>query len=184
MESFTKAIGSNMKTMLFVPLSEYEGTIIDIVKEFSNKRICYVTLNKTANSLRQSLKKAGVLTDNIIFIDCISASLHDNPLQTRNTYIVHKPSSLIGISDAVIKLLDKELFDYLVFDSLTDLLAYEKKKSIYLVIAPIIERLKKLKTQVMFIVKVREQDELIRDCAKYMDKVMLTRRGANTQILI
>ncbi|MEK6811292.1 MAG: hypothetical protein AABX96_02160 [Nanoarchaeota archaeon] len=39
--------------MLLVPLSEYDQTLIDLIKEFGKKNICYVTLNKTADLLKQ-----------------------------------------------------------------------------------------------------------------------------------
>ncbi|MEK6792820.1 MAG: hypothetical protein AABX96_02165 [Nanoarchaeota archaeon] len=52
--------------------------------------------------------------------------MYSGSSSTSDTWVVDQPGNLINISDAIIKLLGKG-FDYIIFDSLTDLLAYENK---------------------------------------------------------
>ncbi|MDP6671293.1 MAG: hypothetical protein QGI60_05790, partial [archaeon] len=96
------------------------------MKKLSGKNVCYVTLNKTAESLKELFKKNGVNVDNVVFIDAISKTFKQVPDQTEGCYFIRSPGALTDLSIRIHKLLEHG-FEYLVFDSLTNLLVYEKK---------------------------------------------------------
>jgi|TARA_B100002003_G_C13924453_1_gene449367 hypothetical protein len=49
--------------------------ILSLIKKVKNKKICYVTLNKTADSLKNSFKKNKIDVNNFYFIDGITMGL-------------------------------------------------------------------------------------------------------------
>ncbi|MBW2965937.1 hypothetical protein KY342_02420, partial [Candidatus Woesearchaeota archaeon] len=64
-----KELSSNQTILLIIGSLEYNDEIIRTIKQLSGKKICYITLNKTHNSLREIFKKAKVNMENLVFID-------------------------------------------------------------------------------------------------------------------
>jgi len=107
---------NNQMILLFMSKKDSPEILIDITKQLSGKNICYVTLDKTFDSLKEFFKKNKINIGNIVFIDAISNVIQNPPDQTANCYFLDSPHSLQELSLKINKFL-RHKFDYLIFDS-------------------------------------------------------------------
>jgi len=70
-----KELGENKIVLVIIPSTKYGGASLKIAKKLSQKKLCYVTTNKTSASLNESFSKKKVKMENVIFVDAISKSL-------------------------------------------------------------------------------------------------------------
>ncbi|MBD3355119.1 hypothetical protein GF361_03990 [Candidatus Woesearchaeota archaeon] len=162
----------NKTLLLIMPSVNYNDTIVDTLKELSGKSVCYVTLNKTYSSLTELFKKKGIDTSNTVFIDTISKTIKDVPDQTKGCYFISSPGALTEISVAVSKLLNHD-FEYLVFDSLTNLLIYQDKDPVAQFLSNLANKIRDTDTKAVFyVLSVKAQDELIKETEMFVDKVV------------
>lgn len=167
-----KELKNNQIIMVVEPAEKYSQTVVDIARALSKKSLCYVTLNKTFDSLKEEFKKKKVNTENIIFIDAISKTIKQVPQQTDSCYYVSSPGSLTEISIAIDRFL-RHNFEYLVFDSLTNMLIYEKKAPVAKFISSIVNKIKQSKTKAVFYaLKIKEQNEIIEEAEMFVDKII------------
>lgn len=173
MENIKKELDDNQTVLLMMPGSEYNDHVVSVMKELSGS-ICYVTLNKTYDSLRDTFKKAGINTEKIVFIDAISKTIRDVPNQTDGCYFVSNPGSLTEIAILVDKFL-KHDYNYLVFDSLTNMLIYEKRAPVSKFVSSLVNKIRNSKTRAVFYaLSVQEQQALIEESSMFVDKVIKT----------
>tara|TARA_Y100000310_G_C20659102_1_gene803644 strand:+ start:434 stop:967 length:534 start_codon:yes stop_codon:yes gene_type:complete len=166
-----KELTENKTTLLLMPSTEYNKDIIEVVKQISNKKVCYITLNKTYDSLVEIFKKKGVNTNNLVFIDAISKTIK-KITEVDNCFFVSSPGALTELSLVISKFL-KQGFDYLIFDSLTNLMIYEKKAPVAKFLSSLINKISATKTKAVFYaLSVKEQDELIKECSMFVDRVI------------
>ena len=155
-----------------MPGVEYNEVIVDTLKQLSGKSICYVTLNKTYNSLKELFKKNKIDTKNIVFIDAISKTIKNMPDQTEGCYFCSYPGALTEISVAISKLLNHN-FEYLVFDSLTNLLIYQQKDPVAQFLSNLANKIRESNTKAVFyVLSVKAQDELIKETEMFVDSVV------------
>ena len=165
-------LDSNQTVLLLIPSAEYSEVTIDTIKELSNKKVCYVTLNKTHDSLKELFKKHGANVKNIFFIDGISKTFKSTPAKEEDTVFVSSPGALTELSIAITNKL-KEGFDYIIFDSLTNLLIYEKKAPVAKFVSGIVNKIKASNTKaVLYALKVKEQSAVIEEAGIFVDKVI------------
>jgi KaiC/GvpD/RAD55 family RecA-like ATPase len=162
----------NQIILLLMPSAEYSEVTVDTIKQLSNKRVCYVTLNKTHDSLKEQFKKQGADVKNIFFIDCISKTFKSTTAKEEDTTFVSSPGALTELSIAISNKL-KEGFDYLIFDSLTNLLIYEKKAPVAKFVSGIVNKVKASNTKaVLYALKVKEQSAVIEEAGIFVDKII------------
>ena len=123
-----KELDNSQAAILLLPNNEYDDVIVETTKQLSGKKICYVTLNKTYSAIKELLKINNVDAKNIIFIDGITRNVK-NPPDTDDCHFVDSPVAVTELSKNLLILL-KQNFDYLVFDSLTNLFAYQRENSV------------------------------------------------------
>ncbi len=167
-----KEFSSNKTLLLLVPGLEYNSLIVDVVRDLSDKDICYVTLNKTSDSLKDIFKKNKINAEKIVFIDGISKTIKKSPDQTEGCYFVSSPGALTELSLAINKFL-KHKFDYVIFDSITNLEIYQKKAPVEKFLSSLINNIKETETKALFYaLKTGEQDPLISKASMFVDKVI------------
>lgn len=167
-----RELDSNQTILLLMPSTSYNDLIISNIKKISNKNVCYVTLNKTSDSLRELFKQNKVKTENIVFIDAISKTIRNVPDQENGVYYVTSPGALTELSLSIDKFL-KHNFDYLIFDSLTNLLVYEQKSPVAKFVASLVNKIKESKTKAVFYaLSIGEQEALINESGMFVDKVL------------
>jgi len=171
MVDIKKELGSSQTVMLVMPGTEYNETVVDTMKQLSGN-ICYVTANKTFDSLKELFVKNKVDVANVVFIDAISKSLKKVPDQGEGVYYVSSPGALTELALVVDKFLKHE-FDYLVFDSVTNLVTYQKVDMCAKFLTSLVEKTKKTKTKAVFYaIGSVKKDPIIDKVAMYVDKVV------------
>lgn len=123
-----KELDNNQAAILLVPNIEYDDVIVDMARQLSGKKICYVTLNKTYSALKELLKFNNIDINNIIFIDGITKNVK-NPADLDDCHFMDSQITVTELSKNLSNLLRQD-FDYLVFDSITDLFTYQGKSSV------------------------------------------------------
>lgn len=172
MVNISKELSSNQTLLLLMQSLEYNQVIVDTLKQISGSKVCYITLNKTYDALVEIFQKNNIDIKNVIFIDAISKTIKKVPGNTENVYYVSNPGALTELS-LIIKKFLKHDFDYLVFDSLTNLLIYQKKAPCAKFISSLVNNIKKTKIKAVFYaLDVKEQAELIKQAGMFVDKVI------------
>jgi len=167
-----KELSSNQTILLLMPSIEYNEDIIDVVKQIADKNVLYITLNKTFHSLQETFKKNNIDIKNIVFLDAISKTITNEPPQTKSCYYISSPEHLTELSIIIDKFI-KHGYDYLIFDSLTNLLIYSKKAPVAAFVSRTINKIKASKTKAVFYaLSVKEQEELINETSMFVDKVV------------
>ena len=167
-----KELVSNKTVLFIMPGEEYNEIIVDILKQLSGKSVCYVTLNKTYSSLQELFKKKKINTNNIVFIDAISKTIKNTPAQTKGCYFCSYPGALTEISLTISKFL-KHNFEYLIFDSLTNLLIYQQEGPVAQFLSNLANKIRDSNTKAVFyVLSVKAQDELIKETEMFVDKVV------------
>ena len=150
---------------------KYNALSLKAIKQLSGEKICYVTLNKTHNSLKELFIKNKIDIENIIFIDAISKTIKKVSKEENEVYFCNSPGALTEISLIVTKLL--KYVDYLVFDSLTNLSTYQKSDTVVRFMTSLINKIKSSKTKTVFYaLDVKEQEGLVRQISMFTDKII------------
>jgi archaellum biogenesis ATPase FlaH len=167
----SKELQKNQTILLIMPSADYSRDIISVMKKLKGN-ICYVTLNKTFDALKEDFKKNKIKTDNIVFIDAISKTIRQVPDTTEGCYFISSPGSLTEISIAIDRFL-RHNFDYIIFDSLTNMLIYEKKAPVAKFVSSLVNKIRATKTKAIFYaLSVQEQQALIAETGMFVDKVV------------
>lgn len=165
-------LSESQTILLLAPGVDYNELVVDVIKQLSKKSVCYVTLNKTSDSLKEVFKKNNVNVKNIVFIDAISKTIKKTPDQTEGSYFVSSPGTLTQLSIVINKCLSHN-FSYLVFDSVTNLLIYQKKAPVAKFISNIVNNIRATKTKAIFYaLSVKEQEALIEESSMFVDRVI------------
>jgi len=89
-------------------------------------KVCYISLNKTAESVIEFCKENGIDTQKLIIIDMISPRLGNTKARKNVSYIkIDDSKKVVG---SVIDVLKKEKCDALIIDSLSTLHIYFEEK--------------------------------------------------------
>lgn len=102
----------------------YKESILEVMGHLKDKRVCYVTLNKEADTLKKQFHLKGIPTNNLFFIDAVSKALKGIE-EKENMILVSSPAGLNEINEAVSEVLESGYFDVLIFDSLSTLELYD-----------------------------------------------------------
>jgi len=172
MVDIKKELSENQTILLIMSSTDYNKEIIDVIKKLAGKNVAYVTLNKTRDSLIELFKKNKVKTDNIVFVDAISKTIKSTPEESEGVYYVSSPGALTELSLVISKFIRHD-FEYLIFDSLTNLLVYESKAPVGKFVASLVNKIKESKTKAIFYaLSVKEQEALIKESGMFVDKVI------------
>lgn len=163
---------SNRTILLQLTGKEYNEVVLRTIKELSDEKICYVTINKTYAALKENFEEEGIDTDNIIFLDAITGSIKKVPENEENIRFVSSPSSFTDISLAISDLLREET-KYLIFDSITNLLTYRGKETVEKFLSNIINKIRGSDTRAVFYaLQTGEQEALISKTSMFVDKAL------------
>ena len=120
-----------------------------------------------------ALKNNGVNIENLYYIDCISRTSSIEESTARCEYI-DNPSNLVGISigidNSFKKINSKKRF--LVFDSISTLLIYNKSDSVLQFINHLINKLRKEKIKGIIMSIEEGNPELINQVVQFCDKAV------------
>ncbi|MBT4539165.1 hypothetical protein HOI26_05625 [Candidatus Woesearchaeota archaeon] len=167
-----KTLAENKTVLIVLPSSDYHDILADVTKKLSKKNVCYVTLNKTFYALTEQFKKKKVKLENMVFIDAISKTIKKSEDQTESCYFVSSPGALTELSIVISKFIGHG-FDYLIFDSITNLLTYRKPNVVEKFVCNLINKVKASKTKGIFLaLNIKEQEALIKKASMFVDAVI------------
>ena len=166
-----KELAGNKVVLVVISSTKYNAASTKIAKKLSQKKLCYVTTNKTSASLNENFSKKKVKMENLIFVDAISKSLGTGSKDDQSIH-VSSPGALTELS-LVIKKVLKHNLDYLIFDSLTNLLTYNKPETVSKFLSSLSDHIKKSKTKAVFYaLDVAEHKSMIQKCGMFVDKIV------------
>ncbi len=165
MTSIKKELDKDQAVLAIIPPDRYTESCMRDLKELAKANsVCYITLNKTAESLKELCKEYDVNLKNIVFIDAITKTFSNVPYQKEQVYYISSPSALAELSIAIEKLL-KHNYNYFVIDSLTNFLVYQKSAKVIKFLSCIVKKIKKTKKKVLlYVVSIKEQEDLMKAC--------------------
>ena len=169
-----KDLESYQNTLIRIPSEVYSDFVTFLPKHLGTKKICYVTLNKTYFSLKERFEKEKIDNlHNIVYIDAITKSMSKIEKNTVDCYFVSSPQSLTELSIVINEFL-KHGIDYLIFDSLTTLLVYQKiMNPVIKFVTNVANNIKKNKSKGVFYVLNTEEHRLfIEESSMIMDNVV------------
>lgn len=167
-----KELEENHTILEVMPSVEYNDKIVSNIKSVNQKTVCYVTLNKTFQSLVEIFNKKKIDMKNVFFVDAISNTIKKVESSTDNCYYCSSPGALTELSLVINKFLDHK-FDYLVFDSITNLAIYQDKKPILKFLSSIVNKTKESGTKsIFYAISLKEQEDLIKESGIFVDKVV------------
>ena len=159
-------------TLLIIPSYEYNNVISEIPKKLSNKKICYITLNKTYNALKEKFENnPDINTKNIVFIDAITKSI-GKVENKEDCYFISSPQALTEISIVLSEFLNYK-FDYVILDSLTTLLIYQKaEEPVIKFTSNIVNKIKESGAKgIFYVLDIDEHRMLIDETSMLMDGI-------------
>lgn len=160
------------KSLLVVSSSNYYDEMLNNLKQLNGKSICYVTLNKTYKALKEDFEKNNIDMKNMIIVDAISKTVSADQKIEKNSYFVSSPGALTELSIAIKKFLDYN-FDYLIFDSLNNLLIYRNVPIVKRWLSSIMGSIKESNTKAIFYaLNLEAQQDLIKEASVVSDKVI------------
>lgn len=92
----------------------------------NKKRGVYVTLNREAEVIEGELKKMGVDTSKLLFVDGITKRNKSNVKDKSNVVYIQGPDSLTELSLVLTESTNTDGFDFVLLDSMVSLLIYNK----------------------------------------------------------
>jgi len=168
-----KELEKNPVLLLVIPPFKYHEYSTAILRQFTSQKICYVTLNKTYAALQEDFTREGINTKQMIFVDGISKTIKSVPdRQDNSCFYVSSPAALTEMSIAIMETV-KLGATIVVFDSLNDLLVYEKKAPVSKFLLSIVTRLREQRLQVIFYtILVQEYSDLVKQTGVFVEKVI------------
>jgi hypothetical protein len=170
----------NKGATIFIMPPEYSKQSLDLVKKIAVKEtVCYITINKTFDALKEEFNKNRVNIDNILFIDAITKSIKEAPSQTNGCYFISSPAALTELGIAIDKAMGHN-FRYIIFDSLTNLIMYQKGAPITRFVLHLVNKAKSKNTNIVFYaLNIPEQTGEIRQCETMMDRIVNLDKKSN-----
>ncbi|MBI4154247.1 hypothetical protein HY501_02845 [Candidatus Woesearchaeota archaeon] len=156
--------------LLQVPQDAYYENVLDIVSRLSGQfgSFCYVTVNKSALSLRNDFKERELDLKRFTFIDSISGDISS---ADKNTVYVSSPSNLFRISLAITNALQDKKVEILLFDSLSTLLAYNSSNLVVQFAQAMINKVRSEDVAGLFLMPKMEESSLLKDLSMFVDAV-------------
>jgi len=167
-----KEMGDSQIAIVVMSGADYNDAVVNIAKQLSSSNLGYVTLNKTYSAMKDLFEKKGISSEKILYVDAISKTVMNVPDQTDGCYYVSSPAAMTELSMAISKLLNHN-FDYIIFDSVTNLLVYEKKEPVIKFMQFLINKIRASKTKAVFYaLKMGEQQDIVQQVEMFVDKVI------------
>lgn len=179
MDRITSA-GPKERVLILIP--DYAEPLkcgMSIIRAFPKSRVCYITLYKSYGFLIKQFAKAGIKTENLFFIDCVSSFIEE-PKKVKNCDFIDAPYNLDAISEAMQRCVRKGC-NLFIFDSLSALVSYGMAISagtsrLARFVRSFSEPFREQKFMVFFICRNKDKKQMvIEESLPIFDKVMRLR---------
>lgn len=152
--------------LIITPVEKLQEKANYIVKSFRDIPGIYVSLNKTQKTIEEILKKSGIGTKKLFFIDCVASK------ETREDvlHIASDRLDLLGSAvDSFIKNIKGEKF--LVIDALSSLLIYNSENSVAKFVKNMIGYASENNVQIVALSPKTKGEELLNKIFNFFDRV-------------
>lgn len=166
------------KTLFLLHTEEYNAEVTDIIKTRvgRTRRVCYVTLNKTALAVKQSLFHEKIEYSRYYFIDAVTPRLFSN-FMLENCTFIKDMSDMSKLVDAIITAIKMHMADLVVIDSLSTLLTYSSEKDVTAFIECINGYLDRMRVELFIIASYSDRDRpCMRQIANMTDETVLPKK--------
>lgn len=164
-----------MKKILYLITSEqYNKQVIQLISEAAKhaKRICYITLNKTTLSLRETFKRENIDAKKFYFVDTVTPQLFKN-VYPDNCLMIESLDDMKKFRDVLRIVVRMHKADLLVFDSLSSLLAYKSDDDVARFLERFLLSLDETKTEtILLAMKQSEDREAIKQASMMVDETI------------
>lgn len=166
-----KKLEKNQTLLLVMSSVEYQEEATNIAKQLSEENVCYVTINKTYEALRELFEKRGVHLENIVFVDAITSTFK-KPSKNEGVEFISSPHSLSELSVAINRFLITG-FQYLIFDSITNLMVYEPRDTVIKFLQFLNNKIRSSEIKAVFYaLDIKEYEDVIEECGMFIDKII------------
>jgi len=170
-ETIKKELRGDKILLVSLKSEDYREFLKNLIKFLIKffKKTCYVTVNDPYESILSGL--IGGKGSKIFFIDCVTKTVKSAEPK-EDVMFVSSPHALTEISIALKEELKKGV-DFMIFDSVSTMLIYEKPLTVLKFIHNLILKLRTLKLGVVFIIlKEDASKEVLKDLTMMVDKIL------------
>jgi len=128
-----KALKSNFLVLLDTHAENYFEAVMEIAGLMSEEKTgVYVTASRPYRFISSEMQRRNINTDNILFLDCISAMAGEHSSGNEKCIFVENPAALEEISMHINSLTSRIKSDekFLIMDSVSTLLIYNSTNSV------------------------------------------------------
>ena len=165
-----KNIKDNQIVVIVVTRGQYKSSTekIAYLESCIFKKICYVTLNKSYDTLTKDFESRKIDLDKILFIDSVSGKVDSQ----KGVIFVSSPKALTELSITIADVLKKDV-DSFVFDSISTLLVYVQPETSIKFIHFIISKIRSDNKNCALIALDSDMStSLMKDVSMFVDKVV------------
>jgi len=151
----------------------YNELLLEALGDLKGKKVCYVTLNKSAFQFIKGLNANKIPADEIFFIDAVSMGLGKEEHRD-NVLLVSSPIAFTELNVAITEALRSGYFDVLIFDSLSTFNIYKIDDHIIeRFSSDLINKIKAENKKAIFTCLAEDSDSgFIKNLYMYVDKVI------------
>ena len=156
---------------------------VELVKEWGMKGII-VSANKPFMTVKEQLQKLNILSS-LKYLDCASTIAGTNP-QAENLFLINNPADLTSLGICIHKCVaSTSEREFLVVDSLTTLLIYNKEKDLIAFAHQLGMTLKSIRITTFFLmVEMETTKEMLRFLSTITDKIAHLCVGKEGEVLV
>lgn len=167
------ALLKNEVVLVILPADNYRHNIIPLISGVCDKKICYLTCNKSSEVLINEIETHGVKKGEFFFLDCVSkqADLYDGSLPYMFLESPADLDELFVVSAAALK----KKFNFFVLDSINSLFSHNVNKEAEAVsfVEKIANKVRISKTKtILLALDIPTQRAFIDEIAVFVDKVL------------
>lgn len=169
-----KLLEEHKVVLMLTPGADYNTTLADVAKQLGKGKMIYVTLNKTADSLKEQFRSNGMNVENILFVDCITKTFKNAPTFRDNIYFVNSPGAIVELRDVINEIITtRKNVDYLIFDSITNVLIYQELNPTIRFVSTVVQQIKETQIKAVFYtLNIDRHQELIQQSYMFMGTVV------------
>lgn len=178
LQQAVKNLPTGTIVLFLVDYKDYDSTNLNLLKFMTSKKKAhgiYISVNKPYANLTNILKKNGVNTEKLFFIDCVTKSAGGAVQRTDNCLYISSPTNLtdlgIALDDAIESLGDHDKFIFL--DSVSTLMVYHNPDAVLHFAHFLTTRARVKSFYGIFITVESEADaKLVKTLSQFCDKVI------------
>ena len=152
--------------LIITPVEKLQEKVNETVRSFKGIPGIYVSLNKTQKSIENILKKSGINTNNLFFIDCFTSE------KTKED-VLHIAPDRLDLLESAVSAFMKNIKgkEFIIIDELSTLLIYNNENKVAEFVEKITECASQHDTEVVALSPKTKGEELLNKIFNFFDKV-------------